>query len=318
MTRLLRSGMPITPARRPVILAFAVLATFGAAASADRVPQPAIASRNILITGYWPPTNEMLRQFSTNPAQNGGQYRGGNWENRGFNIMSYFPEFPGGTGSNPKGNGDFEVDYQDTAADWERIVNEVKPVAIITFSRANTSVGWEMEPAAQRFRLPGEAAHPTRNVPYYTQDYSGNRYPSDVPIALEPLGTIRNSNLPMQEIVDAVRAGIPGSSINPFIAAYDPDHPESYDFGGGFLSGYIGYLGEWYRDAHQDRDELGRICVTAGHIHVGSGMNPDVARTATEITLRTLIDYVNPRLPAPGAGSLVVTALIAGAIRRRR
>ena len=29
-------------------------------------------TQNILITGYWPPTNEMLRQWSQNPAQNPG------------------------------------------------------------------------------------------------------------------------------------------------------------------------------------------------------------------------------------------------------
>jgi hypothetical protein len=303
--------------RQTILIVLAVGVAAGAARG-DRVPQPAVASRNILITGYWPPTNEMVRQFSRNPAQNGGEWRGGNWENRGYNIMSYFPEFPGGTGTNPKGNGDFEVDYQDTAADWERIVNEVKPVAIITFSRANTSVGWEMEPASQRFRLPGEAQHPTRNVPVYSQDYTGNRYPSDVPIAAEPVGMIRNSNLPMQEIVEAVRSGIPGSSINPFISPYDPAHPENFDFGGGFLSGYIGYLGEWYRDTHQTRDEFGRICVAAGHIHVGGGMNVDVAKAATEITLRTLIEYVNPRLPSPGAGGVGVLAMIGMAARRKR
>jgi len=63
---------------------------------------------NIMITGYWPPTNEMLRQFSNNPAQNPNGWVGGDWEGRGYNIYAFFPEFPQGLG---KGEGDFEVDY---------------------------------------------------------------------------------------------------------------------------------------------------------------------------------------------------------------
>src|SRR5262245_41383211 len=50
---------------------------------------------NIMITGYWPPTNEMIREFSNNPTQNPGGWIGGNWEGRGYNVYAYFPEFPG-------------------------------------------------------------------------------------------------------------------------------------------------------------------------------------------------------------------------------
>ena len=81
-------------------------------------PPTVVLSENglphVLITGYWPPTNEMLRQWSQDPEQNPGGWVGENWEGRGYNIYAFFPEFPGGTGQNPKGDGDFEVDYQDT------------------------------------------------------------------------------------------------------------------------------------------------------------------------------------------------------------
>lgn len=276
-------------------------------------------TRNILITGYWPPTNEMLRSWSRNASQNPSGWQGGNWEGRGYDIHSYFPEFPGGTGINPKGNGDFEVDYQDTATDWARIVEEVRPVAIITFSRANTTVGWELEPAAQRFRLPGETQNIGRTVPTYTGDYQGNRYPSDVPIAAEPLGRVRESTLPVQDIVSAVRAEIPAGQIDPFIANYDPDNlANGYDFGGGFLSGYISYLGLWYQNEHSAPDSVFRT-VAAGHIHVGRFMATPIAEQATAITLRTLIDTVNSRIPCPG-GLTVASALGAalGTTRRRR
>lgn len=274
-------------------------------------------TRNILLTGYWPPTNGMLRQWSTSPTQNPGGWQGLNWENRGYNIYSYFPEFPGGTGSNPKGNGDFEVDYQDTAADWARITAEVKPVAIITFSRANTSIGWELEPAYQRFRLPGETQNIGRSVPTYVSDYLGNRYPSDVPIALEPLGAIRESTLPMQAIVDAVDAGTADNLADPFIANYDPDNlSNGYDFGGGFLSGYIAYLGAWYQNTHSSPDSLYRT-YAAGHIHVGLSMNLAAATQATEITLRTLTDYLDGIIPAPSSAAILAAAGVFLGRRRR-
>ncbi|MGE3108681.1 MAG: GC-type dockerin domain-anchored protein [Phycisphaerales bacterium] len=268
-----------------------VLAALCAACLAG--PSLADNTRNIMITGYWPPTNEMLRPFSTNPAQNPGGWIGQNWEHSGYDIYAFFPEFPSGLG---QGVGDFEVDYQDTAADWARLVAEIRPVAIITFSRANTTRGWELEPAHQRFRLPGETNPPGRSIPVYTQDYSGVRYPSDVPIAAEPIGTIRDSALPMQAIVDAVRAEIPSTLIDPFVQFYDPQNPGSFDFAGGFLSGYIGYLGIWHHDLNNAPDAPWR-CVAAGHVHVGMSANVAVCTQATEISLRVLIDHVNSILP---------------------
>ncbi len=298
------------PMHRLLILASTLLAA--PAALADH-------TKNILITGYWPPTNEMVRQFSTNKDRNPGGWRGFNWEGSGFNIHSYFPEFPGVTPPNyGQGTGDFEVDYQDTDNDWKRIFNEIRPVAIITFSRANTSIGWEMEPAAQRFRLPGEPAHPTRTIPFYTQDYSGVRYPSDCTIALEPLGNIRESTLPMSQIVTNVAASVDARLVSPFIAAYNPSNPDAYDFGGSFLSGYMSYLGVWYQNLHAAPNDPSR-CVAAGHIHVGQGMNVAAATLATEVTLRTLIAHVNTiLLPSPGGAGLLGVVLAASACGRRR
>jgi hypothetical protein len=57
-------------------------------------------TNNILLTGYWPPTNEMVRRFSTSTVQNPDGWIGGNWEGRGYNVYSFFPEFPGGVGAN--------------------------------------------------------------------------------------------------------------------------------------------------------------------------------------------------------------------------
>ncbi len=253
-------------------------------------------TNNILITGYWPPTNEMVRRFSPNLTQNPSGWIGQNWENRGYNIMSYFPEFPGGTGSNPVGTGDFTVDYQDTSSDWWRITDQVKPVAIITFSRGSSGSNWEVE-------------YRTKNRATWINDYVAPFQPTpSPPDSSVPAETIRFSSLPMQKIVTGVNNANLG--INAFIDS------TSTDLAGGFLSEFIGYHGMWYQSIHQAANDPSQ-CVAAGHIHVGIDTPLAGAVTATEISLRELITRVDLLLPAPSSLALLALAGIAGTRRRR-
>lgn len=305
--------------RAAVVLVAWVACVQTAWAQPDRMPAPSygVGHRNILVTGYWPPTNEMLRPFSRNSAQNPGGWIGENWEGRGYDVHAYFPEFPGGTGSNPRGTGDFEVDYQDTAADLERIINEFRPVAIVSFSRANTSIGWELEPAYQRFRLPGEAQLPGRSIPIYSQDYFGNRYPTEA-LAGVPIGEVHVSNLPMTNIVSAVSSAIPSNQINAFIPAYNPATPDTFDYAGAFLSGYLPFLAARYRDSHNLPGDPYRL-VMSGHVHVGTSLNVGVGTQATMITLREVtrsLDFWDGPVPSPGAAALLALAVLA--MRRGR
>lgn len=249
-------------------------------------------TNNIMLTGYWPPTNEMLRQFSTNPEQNPGGWRGGNWENRGYNIYSFFPEFPAGTF--PVGVGDFTVDYQDTSADWWRIVAEVNPVAIITFSRGAVGNLWEVE-----WRQ--------RNLVNWQPDYVAPYYPTPSPPDPDfaPNG-IRYSTLPMDNIVNAVNAS--GLGINAFV--------DRNDFGGAFLSEFIAYHGTWYQGLHSDpNDPL--YSVASGHIHVGTTVTLPNAIAASEISLRELITHVNGVVPEPSTLIAAAVGLLCLAARRR-
>lgn len=233
---------------------------------------------NILLTGYWPPTNEMLRQFSKNLAQNPGGWVGENWEGRGYNIYAFFPEFPGGTGVNPKGDGDFEVDYQVTSNHWWPLVEKLRPTALITFSRANTVNGWEMEG--------GNRTYPSAS---WTADYLVPLRPTpELPIYNEPALNVRWSSLPMNLIVAEVSAS--GANVAPFIEPIDSSR---------FLSNYIGYHGNWYRDLFADPLDPYR-CYAAGHIHVGASTQLAAAVLATEVTVRTLIAHVDGLRPAPG------------------
>jgi hypothetical protein len=252
-------------------------------------------TRNILLTGYWPPTNEMLRPWSQNPAQNPTGWIGENWEGRGYNIVSYFPEFPGGVDVNPRGTGDFEVDYQDASADFWRITSLVKPAAIISFSRGSSGSNWELESRARKLPLGS-----------WTPDYLAPTRPTtDLPIALEPDNNIRFSSLPMTNIRNAVAAANLG--VTSFIDT-------SNQFGGTFVSEFTSYHSAWYANIHSQPSDPAQA-FAGGHIHVGINTPTAAARTATEITLRELTAYLDTVIPAPGSlavlGGLVV-------LRRRR
>jgi hypothetical protein len=235
-------------------------------------------TKNIVITGYWPPTNEMVRPFSNNPALNPDGWIGENWENRGYNIYAYFPTFAVPNCSNcGAGMGDFTVDYQDTSADFWPIMNSHAPVAILTSSRTNANFSWECENNGY-------------NYTSWTNDYASPFGPTpNPPDASVPGNFLRTSTLPQQTIVDTINAS--GLGLNSFICFTQS--------GGNFLSGFMGYHGMWYQSMHSAERDLTR-CVAAGHIHVGDTVSWDTAHEATKITLRILLDHVDSLLGGPG------------------
>lgn len=227
---------------------------------------------SIMLTGYWPPTNEMIRRFSPDAVQNPLGWIGENWERRGYNIFAFFPEFPSGLG---KGEGDFEVDYQDTSDDFWLIVDQIKPRAIITFGRAYPDLGWEVE-----------WRHRNLEEPQWYLDYEAPKWPTPAPPdGSVDAGFIRYAALPMQAIADAVNA----SPID--VEAFVDDMEDS----GGFLCEFIGYHASWYHDLHCDFSNPDP-CIASGHIHVGSEIVLLDAVEAVKITVRTLIQYLDAPL----------------------
>jgi len=230
----------------------------------------------ILVTGYWPPTNEMIRQFSQNPELNPDGWAGDDWEGRGYDIVSYFPTFDiPDCGDCGKGNGDLEVDYQDTSVDFWNISDDVQPIAIITFSRGWIDHSWELE-----WNLV--------NRTNWISDYLPPNQPTPNPPDQEhPAYLVRNSDLPLDSIVTAITAANLGL--------------DSYvDWNGNagmFLSEFMGYHGTWYRGEHPYGDFP---CLAAGHIHVGGQIDWDTARTAAEITIRQLTNYLDQFIYTPG------------------
>ena len=179
----------------------------------------------ILLTGYWPPTNEMIRHFSQNNTLNPEGWQGENWEDRGFDIISYFPEFSDPDCSScGQGYGDLEVDYQDTSEDFWPIFEEHRPIAIITFSRGFMDQSWELEYNAY-------------NRTNWYNDFTSPFQPTpNPPDTNENAFFLRNSNLPMEQIVEGISELNIG--LNPYIDLNgDP---------GRYVSEFMAYHGTWY------------------------------------------------------------------------
>ena len=230
---------------------------------------------NIMLTGYWPPTNEMLRQFSTNPEQNPSGWVGEDWEGRGYNIYAFFPEFPEGLG---KGEGDFEVDYQDTSNDFWPLVEQLQPLALLSFGLAANDLKWRLE-----------GGNITYQNNQWDNDYLSPRVPTyELPIYYETPGTERYTTLPTQQIVAALTAS--GVNVLPVVSFLDFSR---------FLCDYMGYHVNWYHDLHADYADPAWTAA-AGFIHVGQQVTLENAILASEITVRTLISHLDTLMPVPG------------------
>ncbi len=170
-----------TPTRL-VLVAFILSVTAPASAQVGGAGQrPAV-----MLTGYWPPSNEMLRQFSANPVQNPEGWVGENWEGRGYDLYAFFPEFnPPDCNNCGRGMGDLEVDYQDTSQDFWFIADSLQPIAVITFSRGSINFSWELEMNQY-------------NRDSWFRDYRVPLMPTpNPPDDSVPAGTLRLSELPV-------------------------------------------------------------------------------------------------------------------------
>jgi hypothetical protein len=245
----------------------------------------ATCRKSVVLMGYWPPTNEMLRRFSDNPLQNPGAWEGEDWEGYGYDVYAFFPEFPpdGDPSNDPIGSPgavgspefDLRVDYQATSADFWRIVDEVRPNILLTTSRGG-SIDWELE------ALEGghDGGDPTNPALDWSSDGSGAdiRPTMDTvePRSWDAISTWRAGNtlpsqLPIDAIFDATTAlGIADVQI-------DTDGTS-----GNFLSGFLGLHGLYYQS-------ITPHSVAAGHIHVGFGLPTPTAETLLHTTLHTVL-----------------------------
>ncbi|MBN1796814.1 MAG: hypothetical protein JW804_09090 [Sedimentisphaerales bacterium] len=219
----------------------------------------------ILLTGYWPPANEMLIPFSNNPDLNPAGWQGEDWQELGYDVYAYFPTFDGGTEVNPKGDGDFEVDYQDTYSDFRRITSKLRPTVIISYGLGDGP--WEIETKAV-------------NLAKWHDDYLVPTQPDvSPPISFIDVNDTLSATLPMEAIADAV------NDANPGITAWVDTEGNPGDF----LCNYIALLAFNYKRAQRCS------CSVAGFIHVGPDVTVEQAMKANEITLRTVIEHLRKK-----------------------
>ncbi|MEM7153606.1 MAG: hypothetical protein AAF799_12240 [Myxococcota bacterium] len=242
-------------------------------------------TRNVVLMGYWPPTNEMLRPWSTNATQNPGGWVGENWGGHGYDVYSFFPEFPpdgdptndsiGDDGAVGSPRFDLRVDYQATSEDFWRIIDTHQPVILITTSRGG-QIGWELEAI--------EGGHGQGNPGGPAQDWSSDQHgavqlPTETSIeprswdaiSMYRQGDTLPSQLPLDAIVNATEPlGVTSVEIDP-------------NTSGNFLSGFLGLHGLYYQS-------IAPHAVAAGHIHVGFGLPVADAAVLIEQTLQTVLE----------------------------
>ena len=235
----------------PIVIGYAVNLSFEKEISPLENDLP-----NIMLTGYWNPTGQLIAPFSTDPYLNPGGWKGENWEDRGYDIYSFFP-------TPDTYNGTFEVDYQKTWEDFWDITDQIKPIAIISFGAG--AGPWEIE-------------YNARNLNSWVNDYNPPYQPTPCPPDdTVPANYVRHSTLPVQEIQDAVNEN---TSINAWVDwSGDP---------GAFLCEYMAYLGMWYQSINKNDTE--NPCQASGFIHVKNTITVNDAMEAVNITVRVTIN----------------------------
>ncbi len=264
-------------------LSFLLALLLSAPAHGSAASHAAECPKRVVLMGYWPPTNEMLRQWSTSPAQNPAGWQGADWRGSGFDVYAFFPEFPpdgdpsndpiGSVGSVGSAESDLRVDYQDTTADFWRIVDTYQPQILITTSRGG-SIGWEIE-AVEGGHGSGEG---DASADWASDRHGSVLYPTRA--SVEPRswaaisryrqGNRLDSQLPMAEIAEAAsRLELTSVQIDP-------------NTSGNYLSGFMGLHGLYY-------NLIAPHNVTAGHIHVGRAVPASDAVRLMETTLEVVL-----------------------------
>lgn len=245
---------------------------------------PVACVKNVVLMGYWPPTNEMLRPWSTHPMQNPDGWKGANWGGYGYDVYSFFPEFPpdgdptndeiGEDGAVGSPDFDLRVDYQATSKDFWRIVDELQPVILVTTSRGG-KIGWELEAidGGHGADNPGGPA-----MDWASDQHGAEQFPTKATIEARSWDAIsmyrQGKTLPSQLPLDEIFAATDALGLTSVVI--------DQETGGNFLSGFLGLHGLYY-------NQLAPHNVAAGHIHVGFGLPVADASVLIETTLHTVL-----------------------------
>lgn len=225
------------------------------------------------------------------------QTRHANYNNSGYDVLAISPTFPllppGGTpGGIPNwlsGTGNLMVDYRDTSQDFWRLMATYRPIAIMSFSRGNNNMSWEIEAGARNLSQntwglfnglarPHAGGSPQDSSPFSGQGAIANNPPDPSQASNLP----RRSNLPKVAIQNAVN-GLPGNILA---------HIDNTNDVGSYVSEYMAYHVSWYRVYSQANLGANEQCLKAGHVHVGIQVPVPDAEQAVEVQMEKLIDVL--------------------------
>lgn len=235
-----------------------------------------------------------------------------NYRDSGYDVLAITPTFAARIGWSDanmtvpywgKGTGQLTVDYRDTSQDFWALVEQHRPIAIMSFSRGFNDKSWELEAAARNLQRTQWAISlnyldngGTPQTETWERPHAGGSaadfspYQGDGAIAGDPpdrsqaAGQQRASNLPMAAIRNAVNNHFPNPPGN-IVAAID----NTGDVGA-FVSEYMAYHVGWYRDyvnATFPNDDS-KKCLFAGHTHVGVQVSAANGETAVDLQLDEL------------------------------
>jgi hypothetical protein len=271
----------------PLIFALtvALMSTWSSVATAKQSQLDA-CEKVVVVTGYWPPTNEMLRPWSRNPKQNPSGWVGENWRNHGFNVYAFFPEFPpdadpmndpfGSAGWVGSAESDLRVDFQDTSKDFWHIMDTYRPQILITTSRGG-QIGWEIEAVEGGHQGAGNKINPALD---WKSDQHGSRFfPTQDSIDARSWAAISTYRAGRQ-----LKSQLPMSRILASTAALELTQVQIDQTGtsGNYLSGFIALHGLHY-------NQLAAHNVAAGHLHVGTHVPPEHAHELIAATLEAVL-----------------------------
>jgi len=217
--------------------------------------------RNIMLTGFWQPTSQMIAQFSTNPTVNPDGWQGENWENLGYDIYSFVAK------EYYNNQGTWEWKYQQIWTEFWDIAQQLHPIAIIGFDQGAKENTWSIENKAVNWKK------------WYLDDNGSQPVPNPPDDTVCP-GFVRFSTLPVWKIEKAV-------NNQTFLNA------EVNLFGtpGFYFCGYLAYLEEWYQAQHKNPDDEYQ-CKAAGWINVNKNISLEDCIEATNITIKSTVEKV--------------------------
>lgn len=249
----------------------------------------------------------MLKQFKSDKQGSQGEYITENYNSSGYQVVVIAPTFAGKTEPNwGRGDGKWTVDYQDTSTVFWKLMQEYKPIAVMTTSRNVDKHDWVFEIGAKNLKRDD----------WVLLSFNGTRKPfigagagdpasaaglpnaGLTPKAGDPPDATRNADPKTDDnagrAISANAAAIQAlvkTKLEAEFAAADLKPVFDTQFQGvpsdNYVSGFTGYHAVWYNAWKSDS------CKAGWHTHVDYGITVANASKAIKLQLEELIKWLD-------------------------